>query len=395
MFTKLSAVALLLIAIAFSTAVPGQVPKSSLETERAKAMTLIEANRYLDAFPILEKIAPQLPNDVDVWTHFGIALASRSGTLTDAVQRKFERKKAYDALSKAKALGTTHVMALSMLDQLPPDGGDDDNFSALDPRVESALREGEGFFGRGEYDKAFASYEKAYKIDPKNYEAMLFMADSVYAQKKYAESEPLFAKAAAISPDREMAYRFWGDALLAQNKTKEATEKFIDAFIADPYSRNSWDNINKLTQKAGKPFDVKGVFPPGTEDFGAITIDATKLTETDGTVLWRKYSETRDNWRKTIFKQQNPSDVYRRSLKEETAALRAVADAAKAAIKSGSLKNPHHSITNLIGLVESDLLEPYILVFLPDEGIAQDYEAYRHANRAKLRQFFATRVFVH
>jgi tetratricopeptide (TPR) repeat protein len=394
MFTKLSAVLLLLIAMTFSPAVRGQVQKPSLETERAKAMTLIEANRYLDAFPILEKIAPQLPNDVDVWAHFGIALASRSGTLTDAVQRKFERKRAYDALSKAKALGTTHVMALSMLDQLPADGGDDDNLSALDPRVESALREGEGFFGRGEYDKAFAAYEKAYKIDPKNYEAMLFMADSLYAQKKYAESEPLFAKAAVISPDREMAYRFWGDALLAQNKTKEATEKFIDAFIADPYSRNSWDNINKLTQKAGKPFDVKGVFPPGTEDFGGIAIDATKLAESDGTALWRKYSETRDSW-KTIFKQQNPTEVYRRSLKEESAALRAVADAAKAAIKSGSLKNPHHSITNLIGLVESDLLEPYILVFLPDEGLAQDYEAFRRANRPKLRQFFVTRVFVH
>jgi tetratricopeptide (TPR) repeat protein len=381
--------------IAFSTTVSAQVTKPSLETERAKAMSLVEANRYLDAFPILEKIAPQLPNDVEVWTHYGIALASRSGTIADAAQRKVERKKAYDALSKAKQLGTTYVIALSILDQLPPDGGDDDNLSAMDPRVESALREGEGFFGRGEYDKAFLSYEKAYKIDPKNYEAILFMGDSLYAQKKFAESEPWFAKAAAVDPDREMAYRFWGDALLAQNKTKEATEKFIEAFIADPYTRNAWDNIDKLTQKAGKPFDVKGIFPPGTDNFGGILIDVSKLAENDGTALWRKYLETREAWKKSLFKQQNPTATYRRSLKEESAALRSVADAGRAAIKSGSLKNPHHSITNLIGLADGDFLDAYIFIFLSDPEIAQDYDAYRQANREKLRRFFATRVFVH
>lgn len=385
----------LFVLLAFAHVVSAQVAKPTLEAERAKAMSFVDANRYLDAFPILEKIAPQLPNDVEVWTHYGVALASRSGTITDAAQRKAERKKAYDALSKARQLGTDNVIALSILDQLPPDGGDDDNLSSMDPRVERALREGEGFFGRGEYDKAFLSYEKAYKIDPKNYEAILFMGDSLYAQKKFAESEPWFAKAAAVAPDREMAYRFWGDALLAQNKTKEATEKFIDAFIADPYTRNAWDNINKLTQKAGKQFDVMGIFPPGTDDFGGISVDVTKLSDADGTGLWRKYLETRDAWKKTVFKQRNLDAPYRRSVKEESAALRAVADAGRAAIKSGSLKNPHHSIANLIELADSDFLESYIFVFLSDQEIAQDFDAYRQANREKLRRFFATRVFVH
>jgi tetratricopeptide (TPR) repeat protein len=387
-------IALFFATIAFSAA-RAQVTKSSTDADRAKAISLAEASRYIDAYPILEKIAPQLPNDVDVWTHYGIAIAARSGTLTDPSQRKFERQRAFVALSKARQLGTTNVVALSMLDQLPADGGDEDNLSAMDPRVEKALREGEAFFGRGEYDKAFASYERAYKIDPKSYEAVLFMGDSLYAQKKYAESEPWFAKAVALDPDREMAYRFWGDALMFQNKTKEATEKFVEAFIADPYSRYAWENINKLTEKAGKPFDVKGIFPPGTEGFGPIAVDPSKLSEADGTMLWRKYLETRDSWKKGIFQQQNPQSPYRHTLKEEVAALRAVADAAKAAIKGGSLKNPHHSITNLISLIDSDLLEPYILVFLPDDGIVADYDAYRAANRAKLRQFLVTRVFVH
>jgi len=394
MFSKLVFATVFCVAIGAINAT-AQEANSALRIERSKAMIFVEANRYLDAFPILEKIAPQLPNDVDVWTHYGIALANRSGTLTNAAQRKAERKKAYVALLRAKQLGTTNVIALSFLDQMPPDGGDYDNFSAHDPRVERALREGEEFFGRGEYDKAFASYEKAYKIDPRNYEALLFMGDSLYAQNKYSESEQWFARAATLDPNREMAFRFWGDALLFQNKIKEATDKFIQAFIADPYSRNAWENINKLTRKAGKPFDVKGIFPPGTADFGGIVLNNSELTEKDGTSLWRKYVETRDLWKRTAFKQQFPNEIYRHSLKEEVAAFQAVADAAKAAIKSGSLRNPHHSISNLIMFADNNLLEPYVLFFLADEDVVNDYESYRATNREKLNRFLTTQVFIH
>lgn len=379
----------LLFTILSATGSFAQSPKDSVATDRAKAIAFAEANRYLDAYPILDRIAPALPNDVDVWTHYGISLASRSATLADPVQRKFERKRAFDALLKAKNLGTKNVIALSYLDQLPPDGGDDDNFSAASPEVEKALREGEQFFGKGEYDRAFASYEKASKLDPKNYEAVLFMGDSLYAQNKYAQSEAWFAKAAAIDPNRELAYRFWGDALMAQDKVKEATDKFIEAFVADPYGRQTWENINKLTRKQGKQFDVKGIFPPGTEGFGGITIDPAQLTDKDGTKFWLKYSETRDAWRK----RQTPTS-YRHSLKEELAALTAVADAAGSAIKSGQLKEPHHSLKNLVDFRDKNILEPYILFFLADEGIAEDYPEYRGANREKLRQFLINQVFV-
>src|SRR5688500_13158464 len=362
--------------------------------ERAKAMTFVDANRYLDAYPILEKIAPLLPKDVDVRTHYAIALTTSSAPLANPVERKSERKRAYAALQKAKALGTQNVTALNFLDQMSPDGGDEDNFAAANPAVEKALREGEQYFGRGEYDKAFTSYEKAYKLDPKNYEAVVFMGDSLYAQRKYSEAEPWFAKAAAIDPDREMAFRFWGDALLFQGKIKEAQARFIDAFVAEPYSRNSWENINRLTEKYGKPFDVKGIFPPGTTGFGAIVIDAGQLSDKDGTKFWLKYSETRDSWRREIFKNQNPGSVYRRSLKEEVAALRAAADSAAAAIKSGALKEPHHSIVNLIEFRDRDILEPYVLFLSADEDIPQDYKSYRKANRDKLRRFLVDHVFV-
>lgn len=392
MLLRYSLITLSLLVAFSSSAIHAQAPTEGVAAERSKAMAFAEANRYLDAYPILEKIAPSLPNDVDVWTHYGIALAARSGTLSDPAKRKLERKRAYDALQKAKSLGTKNVMALSFLDQMPPDGGDDDNLSASHPEVEKYLREGEEFFGRGEYDKAFAAYEKAYKLDPKNYEAVLFMGDSFYAQNKYSQSETWFAKAAALDPNREQAYRFWGDALLAQDKVKEATEKFIDAFVADPYSRQAWENINKLTQKQNRQFNVAGIFPPGTNGFGPIRVDAVQLVEKDGSKLWLKYAEARDASRKAILKQ--PGASYRHTLKEETSALLAVADAASSAIKSGQLKSPHPSLVNLIEFRDKGVLEPYVLFFLADEDIADEYDAYREANRDKLRRYLVERVFV-
>src|SRR6185436_17322994 len=160
---------------------------------------------------------------------------------------------------------------------------------------------------------------------------------------------------------------------------KDATEKFISAHVAEPYSRQAWENVNKLTRKQGKQFDVAGIFPPGTDGFGEIAIDPAQLTEKDGTKFWLKYSETRDSWKKDSSKR--PGSTYRRTLKEESAALRAVADAASSAIKAGQLKTPHHSLVNLIEFRDKEVLEPYILFFLADEAIAEDYEAYRATNR--------------
>lgn len=380
--------------ISLSLTAAAQNKPSDIGVERSRAMALVSENRYLDAYPLLEKLSVLLPNDTEIITHFGIAIAARSVTLSDPAVRKAERKRAYEILSKAEKLGTENVMALNLLDQLDPDGGDNDNFTTRNPEAEAALREGESFFGRGEYPKARAAYERAYKIDPKIYEAALFIGDTYYAEKRYAESEPWFARAVAIDRDRELAYRFWGDALMYQNKLKEATEKFIDAFVADPYSRYSWDSIDKLTRKQGKQFNVLTVIPPGNEPLAELVIKPDLLSETDGTKHWVKYNEMRDQWKRETFKKTFPGEVYRDSLQEKAAALKAVAISAAAAIKSGSVKNPHHSIVNVVLLHEKGMVEPYILFLIPNNDIAGDYETYREKNRERLRQFLVEYFFV-
>ena len=346
---------------------------------RSQAMEFVDQNRYLDAFPLLEKLAPLYPNDADLWAHYGIAILTRSGTLGSASERKTERIKAYNVLTKAKQLGTKNVNALNFLDNLPADGGVEDNLTG-NPEFEKNLREGEGFFGRGEYDKAFTAYEKAFKINPKSYEAVLFMGDALYAAGKYKESEPWFAKAVELDPNREQAYHYWGDALMAQKKTSEARDKFVDALIAQPYSRLIWDRLGRWVGETGAKTAPLEITPPGNDALGAVRIDETLLKAENGTTSWKFYNETRKA-------QVVTSGSGKRTLAGEVAAFRKVAEVTRNDLKSGKVKYPDQSLINLVKLDDAGLLEAYVLLIRPDEDIAEEYEGYRAKNRDKLRKF--------
>lgn len=374
----------------FST---GTAYAQDLKSQRAEAMKLVDQNRYIDALPVLEEIALLMPKDSEVWAHYGIAILTNSSTLDTPAARKAERQRAVQALAKAKQLGTDVVLALHYLEIIPADGGDNDNFSDENPEAEKAIREGEGFFGRGEYDKAFAAYEKAYKINPKSYEAVLFMGDSLYAQKKYKESEPWFAKAVEVNPDREEAYRYWGDALYYQGKKKEAYQKFAEAFITDPFSRVVRDRFFRAVEEFEVRFSpISTIVPPGGEVVGDIKINTALLKTEDGTVNWKFYNETRDAWRSGEFKKQFPkATAYRRSLREESAALRKVIEAVK---KDAKIKKLDKNLENLVKLDELGLLEAYILIVRPDDEILKDYFEYKKNNREKLRRFMYDHFFI-
>lgn len=390
---KALAALLIFASICFSQSAAKNDSTEDLNLLRKKAIDLADKNIYLEAFPILDKIAASFPNDVEVWEAYGMGLAARAASEPNAELRQGFYKKAYEALTRAKKLGMSSPIALSLLDNMSPEGVKD-NFISDNPEVEKALREGEMYFGKGEYDKAFVLYEKAYKLDPQSYEAALFAGDCFYAQKKFAESEPWFAKAVAINPDRETAYRFWGDALLGQKKFKEAREKFVDAFMAMPYSRDAWASLDKMSEVFETRPLVKMIIPPANKPFSPISLDETLLSQADGTIHWLKYPQTRVTWKLDLFQKNFPDEEeYRHSLKEETAALNAVAEAVQKDMTAGKITNLHHSLKNLLELKEKGLLEPYILIFMYDEGITEDYDDYREKNRRKLRDFIDKYLF--
>jgi tetratricopeptide (TPR) repeat protein len=371
----------LLICLSFSFANKSFAQDTTLAELTAEARKMVNENRYIDALPLLEQIILSYPNSAEMWADFGIAIVSHATTITDAAERKKEMDRGIKALQRAKQLGTTNTRALYFLDQFEDFDGTD-NFSNSNPEVERALREGEAFFGRGEYDEAFKSYERASILDPKNYEAVLFMGDCFYAQKKYAEAEIYFAKAIAIEPEKETAYRFWGDALLYQNKPTEALDKFLDGLIRDPFSRLSWDSLRRWADKTDSNFEIIEIIPPGGESLGRVKINESLLKAHDGTDRWKLYNEViKEQMSKRIAAKQNFS------LSDETMAWKKVADAFRQDIKSGKIKYPDRHLVNLLRLDDKNLIEPYILLLRPHDTFEDDFIAYRKQNPQKIKQF--------
>lgn len=355
------------------------------DPDRTEAIRLIEESKYLEALPILERIILSYPNDAELWAHFGIALITNSTVLLTPEERKAEQEKAIKALKRAKQLGTENDRALDLLEQFENADGSD-NFMSDDPEVEKALREGEAFFGRGEYDAAFKSYERAHQLDPKSYEAVLFMGDCFYAQKKFKEAEPWFAKAVALDPDREMAHRFWGDALLYQEKFREARDKFIDAIIAEPYSRMGWSSLSRWAEATETELGVYQIVPPDNEDGGPISINGELLEAEDGTIHWREYS-------KALSKQGDQKDSPLR-FADDIKAWKNVAAAFRKDLKAGKVKYPDSNLVNLIRLDDLGLLEAYVLLVRPQDHYGEDYVAYREKNREKIRTFILRFVII-
>jgi hypothetical protein len=124
-----------------------------------------------------------------------------------------------------------------------------------------------------------------------------------------------------------------------------------------------------------------------------VKLDAGALSSTDdGSSAWLLYGVTRSTWRKEQFKKRFPAEpAYRHSLEEEAEALRSVITLATADKK---VKTLSPSLRKLKKLNDEGLLEAYILLARPDNGIASDHPAYLKEHRDKLRRYMVEYVVV-
>ena len=390
----------MIAALACSVVMSAQAQDPS---ERQRALELYEANNLVAALPLLERVAAANPSDPVILSRLGFALYANSVDVKDAALRQKMRERARTTLLRSQSLGDNSNLTRMALDALSAPDGTQVPFSNI-KAAELAIREGEAAFMRGDMDKAIAAYKRALESDPQLYDAAVYAGDAEY-KRAHNSTDPQyrsdhfdaagiwFARAIAINPDRETAYRYWGDALEAQGKINEARDKFVDAIIAQPYTRNSFVG---LTQWAGRHQVALGhpkIEPPNstrTENGKTtLSIDPKTLNSNDGSNNWLMYDLTRIAWSKAdFFKNYSEEKIYRHSLKEETAALRMVAEAAARDLKSGKVKSLETSLANLIKLNDAGLLEAFVLFARPDEGIVRDYVAYRRDNREKLRRYW-------
>ena len=361
------------------------------DDERTRAFQLYKDAKYAEALPLFEKLAVANPKDPEVIQRLGMLVFTQSIDLKDAEERKKARKRGREILLQAQSLGVNDRVLSALIQGIPPDGGADDSFS---PRkeVDEAMQEAEAAFAKGEFPKALEMYQRALLLDPKLYEAALYIGDVYFKTADQVNAGEWYARAIKINPDRETAYRYWGDSLVKQGRLTEAGDKFIESYLAAPYSRLARAGFLNWGEKAHLELAHPQVDIPtdvnNKDKNTTITLDANILTKDDKSgapAAWMAYGIIRASW-KTEFGKQYPNEkTYRHSLKEEAAALRGALEALKN--QKIDPKNVDRSLQTLQKLEKEGLLECFVLLALPDAGIAQDFPDYRKTNLEKLRRY--------
>jgi Flp pilus assembly protein TadD len=361
----------------------------SYETERRRANSLLEEGKFLDALPVFEKLSKERPADAEMMFGLGFSMLAKANTDKDPEARKQGRIRARATLVRAKELGYDRPLLQTLLDALRPDGEAVEAFSK-NKEADQAMHEGETAYVQGDLDKALAAYQRALQLDPQLYEAALFAGDMHNRKNQPEQAGEWFARAVKINPDRETAYRYWGISFMKQDKMTEARDKFIEAFITEPYNRLAINNLvgwaeqNKVTLNHPK-IEIPTTVSPMEKNQMTITFDPKSSPG------WAIYGLSRAAWtanNNARFTKEYPGEkTYRHSLREEAEALRLVAEAASKDLKSGKVKTLDTSLANLVKLNDAGLLEAYILLARPDDGIVRDYATYRKTNRDKLRRY--------
>jgi tetratricopeptide (TPR) repeat protein len=388
---KLLVTLLTLLFLSVVIASPTQAQTEGTAELKRQATALLKENKYTEALPILEKIAAAEPNDGETQFFLAFALIGQATNTKDNAARKALRVRARQAFVKAKALNYDEPKIDAMILGLPEDGSDSPGFTS-NAKANQLMEEGEALFSQGKPDEALKKYQEALELDPKLYSAALFSGD-IYLQKEdYAKAEIWYQKAIAIDPDKETAYRYSATPLMKQRKIDEARDRYIEAFISEPYNRFARGGLIQWGQATQTSLAHPEITIPTNVTFddkgdAKVNLDASALLggKDDGSFAWISYGTTRSAWRKEKFAKTFPNEkTYRHSLAEEADALRSVLSVATADKKDKKLSP---SLTRLKKLDEEGLLESYILLAQPDEGIARDHPAYLKQNREKLRRY--------
>jgi TolA-binding protein len=369
------------------------------DDEAARANELFNALKRPEALPLYEHLAKEHPNEQLYAERLADCLIAEVAQLSDPAEIKAALTKARDAAKRAVELGVTTEYIREMADINP----DQPLYGGVLSPGKALLAEAEKAYSAGDFSAAMAKYIAAAEADPLLYEAPLFAGDTAYVQQDLKTAAQWFARAIAINPDRETAYRYWGDAILKYgNDPAAAREKFIDAIVAEPYNRLAWQGIQQWAEYEKAVILAPKIERPATPAVDPkkpnniiinIDPDTTDEKKHPGSVGWLMYSMLRATYNGEPFQKAYPNEKeYRHSLKEEEMALSMVTDSIKE--KKIKPEKLDESLRNLVELNDAGMLDCWILISGADNGIAQDYDAYRKQHRQLLHDYLS-RFVVH
>jgi tetratricopeptide (TPR) repeat protein len=369
------------------------------DNEAAKANELYGAGKRVDALPLYEDLAKTYPNEMLYRERLASCLGAAALETDDAAQRKALLTRERDTARRAIQLGdkANYVQDMANIDPDAP------VTVAQGSPAQALMDDAEKAFAAGDYQTARVKYEAAAAADPHLYMAALYAGDAAYAQHDLLTAAQWFARAIAIDPNRETAYRYWGDAIMQNGNDAEAAKnKFIDAIVAEPYNKYSWQGLQQwaVRQKAvlsSPKIDRPAAPTVDPRNSKNITININPADALDknneGSFAWMTYSMKRALYRGDEFKKQFPNEQeYRHSLKEEDDALTTVVTVIRE--KKLPPDKLDESLRNLLEVSDAGMLDCWILINGADQGITQDYPAYRDAHRQLLHDYIA-RFVVH
>jgi tetratricopeptide (TPR) repeat protein len=366
---------------------------AELNKEAAQADSLFQSQNMLAAAPLYEDLHKQQPES-NVWRErLALTLLSVAGT-QQGTQAQTTRERAHKLLLEAKATGDNSNLLQVLLEKLETPAGSATRGPAS-PGADALARAEKAFSG-GDLAGALKLYAEAATADPKMYEAPLFAGDAEYKLGHYPEADRWYAQAAAIDPNRETAYRYWGDCLMKQGDPTQAESKFIEAILAEPYSRTprvglkQWADNNHARLMAppialpARP-SVGGKDKDGKNQIN-INLDPSAMGSPASSAVL-SYSMSAALWQGDKFHQTFPNEKqYRHSLAEEEDSIHTALAVLKEKIPAKKLDATWKT---LLQLDKDGMLECWILLDHPDQGIAQDYVAYRATHRELLHAYIA------
>jgi tetratricopeptide (TPR) repeat protein len=371
---------------------PAPVPDAEVEKKSREARAFIDQQNFFAALPLLTDLHQQRPTNNLYREELALCLIAKAGILP-AQEASGLLTEAKTLLQQAQASGDNSPLLQVVMERLAQSS---QPFVAKTPAQQTLIK-GEKAFSSGDLAAAALLYQQAAEQDPKLYEAPLFAGDTEYKLNHFEASGRWYAKAIAIAPNRETAYRYWGDALMHSGDQKAAMDKFLDAIVAEPYTKAAWIGLQQWAQAnhvllAGPAIQLPPQPQPDANGNLRITVNPSGPHDTT-IAAWVVYDMVPAQWRGGKFRQHYPAETsYRHSLPEQAESLRAVlAEVERQKISQDRLDN---TLKSLHALEEDGMLECWILLNHADQGIAQDYPAYRESHRDLLHAYLA-RYIVH
>lgn len=381
----------LIIAVIWLVALPGAYAAESPASDDAStARMLFESGNLVGALPYYERLVQKEPQNHQYALAHAYTMLTQLNGLPAGEKRSTLVAKIRTAALRARELGNNSNLLTTLFESL-------DKMAAYGPSQETQeVAAAEAAFQRGDYDKALAGYEAVAAANPLSYSARLFAGDVHYIKGNLEAAAKWFQAAIDLNPNIETAHRYWGDALAKAKREDEALGHYIDAFVAEPYSRTARIGLQQWSDRNGvklrKPYVPVPPAPTVSLEENAkpkvtINIGPDTLKNPRTGAAWLVYATTRGTWMVSEFAKHFPQEPkYRHSLMEEGDALKIALASLK--LDQLDLQGADADVRDLVALGNAKMIDAYILLQAPDEGIAQDYNAYRVANRDKLTAYF-------